>query len=399
MLELTLTSPVIVGIVLLALALTFGWGWFNYRIQQKKLELQATQLKEQRFANKRARIIREISARLPQYTQTQITTSERTTNQVKLIAPIEHEKQLETQLETIAPSKLPIEIEQSPKAESLEFIKPLEAINNLPENSSGALITAQDQLSAPPEMPLEGKAAPYMPVEIPQSPPSTRNLTTRPLAAPGLQLSQPPQKIAKRSISGAVLKSTPQPIPRLAPIPAPRPFDPTIETTVDPRNGPVINFQKTSANEIQRHRVAKTDFHLNLDDSLYEQIKDYARWVASQSEFFTLEVHHTNEEEEFIPLLFDTHELEKRNGHWFELFAPINLDDLSSQIKSNKGDVFCPFSQLAIEQLCAPARKIFNRVKEEGSPRYVQVMKESALGEFIDFLDDFKNILATQPAE
>lgn len=135
-------------------------------------------------------------------------------------------------------------------------------------------------------------------------------------------------------------------------------------------------------------------YTFDADEGLYQHIQSFAAWVAGQSKIFTLEVAHGNAPSTDIMLFFDEDDLAHRNGHWFDLFRPPDLSQLSNAQAERR--LYCPFNQEAIESLLNPARQIVDQAEREGSARYQQVLKESALPEFIDFLHDLKAMLKDQ---
>lgn len=126
--------------------------------------------------------------------------------------------------------------------------------------------------------------------------------------------------------------------------------------------------------------------------SLYEQISAYSKWLASQSETFTLTRESPNEEPVSIPLLFDEEALGRRNGHWFGLFEPVELAPYIKEVKLQKSTIYCPFDSAAVEALRRPGEEILRLSEEAESARYDQVIKESALKEFVTFLETLKDL-------
>ncbi len=126
------------------------------------------------------------------------------------------------------------------------------------------------------------------------------------------------------------------------------------------------------------------------DETLYTHINDYAKWVAMQSNHFTLEYYVDNTLVEVIPLIFNSEELSRLNGHWFEMFRPLDLNDLLGSIDKSNSAVYCSFSRADIEHLCKPALQILAYVEFEASPRYEKVLEECALKEFVNFLQELK---------
>lgn len=134
------------------------------------------------------------------------------------------------------------------------------------------------------------------------------------------------------------------------------------------------------------------NFTPDPDESLYEQISAYAKWVAGQSDIFTLEREKKGQETDYIPLLFDEEALGRRNGHWFGLFTPVELEPLLQELKHHESRIYCSFDSAAVEALRRPGEEILRLAEEEQSSRYQQVIKESALPEFLIFLDELKSM-------
>lgn len=126
------------------------------------------------------------------------------------------------------------------------------------------------------------------------------------------------------------------------------------------------------------------------DETLYTHINDYAKWVALQSNHFTLEYYENNSLAEVIPLIFNSEELSRLNGHWFEMFRPLDLSDLLGSIDKSNSAVYCSFSRADVEHLCKPALQILAYVEFEASSRYEKVLEECALKEFVNFLQELK---------
>lgn len=127
-------------------------------------------------------------------------------------------------------------------------------------------------------------------------------------------------------------------------------------------------------------------------ETLYTHINDYAKWVASQSNHFTLEYYENDALIEVVPLIFNSEELSKLYGHWFEMFRPLDLNELFAGIDKNKSTLYCSFSRQDVEHLTKPALQILAYVEFEASSRYEQVLEECALKEFVNFLQELKNL-------
>ncbi len=128
------------------------------------------------------------------------------------------------------------------------------------------------------------------------------------------------------------------------------------------------------------------------DETLYTHINDYANWVAHQSNHFTLEYYENNTLVEIIPLIFNSEGLSRLNGHWYEMFRPLDLNDLLSGINKSKSTIYCSFSRQDVEHLCKPAMQILAYVEFEASSRYEKVLEECALKEFVNFLQELKTM-------
>ena len=136
-----------------------------------------------------------------------------------------------------------------------------------------------------------------------------------------------------------------------------------------------------------------SEFHLNLQESLYEHIDKYANWLAAQSQDFYLTLEDGTGEQQSMPLFFDKEQLDQRKGHWFDLFRPPDLEELTQLHQDEETTLFCSFNRQAIEKLRAPAYRMSQLVKEQGTSRTHQVLKESALPEFISFLDELQQLI------
>lgn len=132
------------------------------------------------------------------------------------------------------------------------------------------------------------------------------------------------------------------------------------------------------------------DLTFKEDETLYTHINDYASWIVKQSDHFTFELYENGNLAEIIPLLLNEGDLKRLNGHWFDLFHPLNLSDLLEGINQSKSKVFCSFTKEDIEKLCKPALQIIAYVEFEASPRYETVLEECALKEFVTFLQELK---------
>lgn len=127
-------------------------------------------------------------------------------------------------------------------------------------------------------------------------------------------------------------------------------------------------------------------------ETFYTHINDYAKWVASQSNYFTLEYYENDTLMEVVPLIFNSEDLSRLNGHWFQMFRPIDLEELFSGIDKKQSTLYCSFSKKDVEHLCKPALQIFAYVEFEASSRYEQVLEECALKEFVTFLQELKTL-------
>lgn len=128
------------------------------------------------------------------------------------------------------------------------------------------------------------------------------------------------------------------------------------------------------------------------DETLYTHINDYAKWVASQSEKFILEHYENGVPIESISLIFNREDLERLNGHWFNLFQPQNLSEILSELNVSNTTLYCPFTSSSVEQLCKPALQILAYADFEASPRYNKVIEECALKEFVTYLQELKTM-------
>lgn len=364
MLELTLTSQIIAGLSFLALA---GAGYIYYQ-QKKELARKRDELKAQKFANKRSRIIREIASRLAAH-KAQLPEMQ---NPQPILNPPEGRGAIQqTPVSLILPGTT---LADQPE-------KKLETKNQEGGKQARADLTKEEMAPSiqpkgvPPQMPHYDSAVNDQPIELTEAPPPAN-----PTAIPPINSKQNHQPSTSPN-TGSIASSRTKPR--------------AIETS----KGQVLTFQNIKGPDLQRGQRNKSDFYLNLEDSIYQQIKDYAHWVANQSDLFTIEVHQNNKPVETISLVFDDEDLKQRNGHLFDLFRPPDLGALTLQANTQEGTIHCQFNQQAIEQLSAPAVQILNRAKQEGTPRYEQVIKETALSEFIDFMSELNNIMATDPAE
>lgn len=141
----------------------------------------------------------------------------------------------------------------------------------------------------------------------------------------------------------------------------------------------------------QREKIWQ-DLTFQEDETLYTHINDYASWIVKQSDHFTLELYENDNLAEIIPLMLNEGDLKRLNGHWFDLFRPLNLNDLLDGINQSKSKLFCSFTKEDIEQLCKPALQIIAYVEFEASSRYETVLEECALKEFVNFLQELKSM-------
>ncbi len=247
---------------------------------------------------------------------------------------------------------------QRKRLENPKFTTTISVPKGKTENSPPPpqIILEANEILTPPQMPAPGPAGAYQPKEINPLPQIKSPMRRRPSPMQKTQSNNPlgSQKTSK----GAGL-------------------------TV-PKEGSNIN-----------DRDATSPLYFDEDESLYEQIENYASWLAAQSEEFTLVLLKTDKTQISIPLIIDSQELKQRNGHWVDLFRPPDLEDLSSEIASIEGTLYCDFDRKNIDNLSIPAQQICNHVKKKGSARHRQVLKETALSEFIDFLDDLKSMITS----
>lgn len=203
------------------------------------------------------------------------------------------------------------------------------------------------------------------------------------------------------------VQTVPQSPPMMPPSPNPVMQPVIIETKAENEDLPrfvkeasIINAQ-TEENESDNSypirgqgRREKTwqDLIFKEDETLYTHINDYASWIVKQSDHFTLELYENNNLAEIIPLLLNEGDLKRLNGHWFDLFRPLNLSDLLDGINQSKSKVFCSFTKEDIEKLCKPALQIIAYVEFEASSRYETVLEECALKEFVNFLQELKSM-------
>ena len=147
-----------------------------------------------------------------------------------------------------------------------------------------------------------------------------------------------------------------------------------------------------NANPPSTTRIKNGKFQIDPEASVYDQINSYADWLANQSGQFMLERYENGEPVDLIPLWFDAESLERRNGHWFGLFEPVELAPLMKEMKNADNAIYCPFSDQAVETLRGPALEILANVAANQSQRQQRVIKECALKEFVEFLDELKTM-------
>jgi len=248
---------------------------------------------------------------------------------------------------------------QRRRPEQPKLISTISIPKSKTENAPPApqIIFEPNEILTPPQMPAPGPAGAYQPKEINPLPQIKSPLHRRP---------SPTQKKQTNS----QLRSQ----------------KPSKETSV--------NVTKERANKNTPDSTAP--FYFDEDQSLYEQIDNYASWLAAQSGEFKLVLLKNDKTQVTIPLIIDPEELQQRNGHWVDLFRPPNLEDLSAELASIQGTLFCDFDRKNIDKLSIPAQQICTHVKKKGSSRHQQVLKETALSEFIDFLDDLKSMITSQ---
>ncbi len=319
MLEINFITQIWIAIILVGLAI---W-WFIYHRQRQRIALQKAELRRQKFALKKARIIQEISHR------------QGTGNPNVILSG-------------------PLQRSERPAMRTI--------------NAKG-----QEILSNAPAL-NERRA-------------DDRNQLPRPENEHG-QLIQAPLAKAAAGNPAPARKSTPRKQQQSR-----QPARPEIPA------GPVIMMQKTAhprpLGEAQRGgKQIAGPFRLNSEDGLYEQIRSFSAWLAGQSGQFIIDRLRAGSLEDRVYLLITPDELERRNGHWFDLFRPPSLDEITSTI-SNGTALSCPFDHGEIDQIITPARQIIDMAKKEGSSRYRQVLKESALEDFVNFMEDLKLQIAT----
>lgn len=364
--ELSYITPLIIALVFLGLALLA----FLYHRQKQRLQHQRRQLREQNFALKKTRIINEIAARLGA-----------SNAPLPMAAPPAAPPDREAPLPDVCiPNNRPL----TPPAPEK---RPGEASADRPEEKRPYLRTMQ---------PIAGN----------------QQGTARGGARQGVEDGAIEQKIEHGLDQGVehgrgnqkAAKPPPDPAPAARSVTARESDKPRqIARRIEAAKGPIITYPKRIREEAATNRERGsplkpvTDFHLNLSAGLYEQIASYSSWIAGQSEHFTIAPKGAGDEAERFYLLLTPGDLERRNGHWFDLFQPPDFSEIT-KLAEQKGGLFCPFDEHALDNIITPARQIIALAKEDGSSRYRQVLRESALEEFVSFLEEVRGEIAPQEA-
>lgn len=173
------------------------------------------------------------------------------------------------------------------------------------------------------------------------------------------------------------------------------------DDTAEPpaRNGMKFQTPSFQAPPIAKPPSARTKngrFQIDNEASLPDQINSYAGWLASQSAQFVLERYENGEPVDLIPLWFDAEDLERRKGHWFGLFEPVELAPLMKEMKDADNAIYCPFSGRSVEALRGPALEILANVEANSSQRQQRIIEECALKEFVEFLDELKTMASAE---
>lgn len=151
----------------------------------------------------------------------------------------------------------------------------------------------------------------------------------------------------------------------------------------------------SQTNQIHSKRASSTTenrFYTNQNDSLHKQIAAYAKWIATQSTEFMLEQYENGVQVGHVQLLFDEGHLERLNGHWFDLFRPQDMSLIIKAMKKDNGGLFCPFSSEALERIQSPAIEFLEKAKAEPTEQNQRLIKECALQEFCDYLDELQSL-------
>lgn len=138
-------------------------------------------------------------------------------------------------------------------------------------------------------------------------------------------------------------------------------------------------------------------FKVQRESGLYDQIREFSAWIASRSETFVIEKRSPDSSAEAVWLFISPQDLERHNGHWFNLFKPPELSILKGHQATHE-EIYCPFGSKDLEEVIKPAKEIISLALKDGSSRYRQVLKESALEDLVIFLEDLRHMIATEEA-
>lgn len=391
MMEMTLLTKIVIFIAFVLLCA----GGILYRRQARELARKNEELKNQKFKNKQARIIEELTSGQRPHTKSRN-----------------------------APQNQPIPNHSGPNHPNLSNpqpagMPPVTSVQQAPE--------PEHKLQTPPETPAtpqqgtsdEAARQPTFIVTPAQAPPLEPTTIINPIRTKEFTSVAGPEKANsagqtrseyaeesyhQQHISEAGAGSlNDHSLPKIitnhtqiigeAPLPEAVPQQSLLKSafssfTRKPNEPAALNLQRRRGNAVSN------ELKLNAEDNLYKHINDYAKWLVSQSPKFVIEHYEDGVPQENIPLIMDAEQLERKNGHWIDLFRPI---DLLTTLKAHEGPssaLYCPFTSQSVDQLKKPALQILADVENEASPRYELVIKECALNEFVTFLDDLKNITA-----
>jgi hypothetical protein len=362
MLEMTITTKIVVGAALVFLLC----GYLYMRQHARELAEKYKNSQRQKFKTKELKIIEELAAAINgpnpkiRSLKERINTSHREENNTVTTHknPVVLTKKT-ISAETGTQITPPLKNENSLEAEKKALALPQTTILPMEQNEGATVTTSISQAAG--HTGSMKRSVQTVPQSPPMMPPSPNPVMQPVIIEPKAQSEDLPRFVKEASIINAQTEES----------------------------------EGESAYPIRgQGRREKTwqDLTFKEDETLYTHINDYASWIVKQSDHFTLELYENGNLAEIIPLLLNEGDLKRLNGHWFDLFRPLNLSDLLDGINQSKSKVFCSFTKEDIEQLCKPALQIIAYVEFEASSRYETVLEECALKEFVNFLQELKSM-------
>lgn len=389
MMEMTLITRIVIFLALVLLCT----GLMLYRRQARELARKTDELKEQKFKNKQARIIEELTVSLGRKPVAHAQNQTRRKNTyphgpvAAIIPPAPHSgQQSSSPLNT--PPDTPIAPMHGPDEEnSIQptfIVTPIQAPPLEPTTITNPIRTKE--VTAMASLANQNSAGPLQ--SSPVQPVLSRLPSHQMNATENKQLNE---QLNDHSLPKIITNHVP--VPNAAPEPEASPQQSLLKSALSSLSR---KPNEPAAPKLPRRRgnAVSSELKLNAEDNLYKHINDYAKWLVSQSPKFFIEHYEDGVPQENIPLIMNADQLERKNGHWIDLFRPV---DLITTLKEHEGPasaLYCPFTSQSVDQLKKPALQILAEVEDDPSPRYEQVIRECALNEFVIFLDDLKTITA-----